>query len=78
MTRKLTLNDLFLYHYNELEVSERFRMEELIAADIVFQAESIKILEMKNFLDTELKEPSAASIHYIMEHNRRSSNKMAY
>lgn len=78
MTRKLTLNDLFLYHYNELEVSERFSMEELIAEDLVFQAESIKILEMKNFLNTELQEPSVASLHYIMEHNRKSSNEMAY
>lgn len=78
MTKKFTLNDLFLYHYNELDSSERSLMEELIASDVVFQAESIKILEMKNFLNTEQKEPSVASIHYILEHNRKSSNEMAY
>lgn len=78
MNTKFTLNDLFLFHYNELSSTDRFAMKQLIATDSFFEHESNKILEMKNLLDTETKEPSLSSIQYILDHDRKSSNELAY
>lgn len=78
MNRKYTLNDLFLYHYNELSPEDHLDMAELIASDSVFEQESNKILAMKQLLNTEIKEPSLSSIQFIMDHDRKSSNELAY
>lgn len=78
MNRKYTLNDLFLYHYNELSPEDHLAMAELIASDSVFEQESNKILAMKQLLNTEIKEPSLSSIQFIMDHDRKSSNELAY
>ncbi|MGB0885420.1 MAG: hypothetical protein ACPGVH_03540 [Chitinophagales bacterium] len=78
MTTKFTLNDLFLYHYNELSVSDRIAMESLIASDEVFRAESHKIKQMKATLNSEKLSPSQSSINFILDYDKKSSNELAY
>lgn len=78
MNKKFTLNDLFLYHYNELAAEEHFAVAKLIASDSVFEKESNKIIAMKQLLNSEMKEPSLSSIQFIMNHDKKSSNELAY
>jgi len=78
MLKKITLNHLFLYHYNELSLKDSLEIEYLIDTDAQFKEESEKILEMKGFLDTEFKLPSSSSIKIILDYDKASSNELAY
>ncbi len=78
MKTKFTLDHLFLYHYNELNLSDSLAIEHLIETDKSFNDESIKILQMINFLDSEKKKPSPSSIQIILDYDRKNSNELAY
>lgn len=78
MKTKFTLNDLFLYHYSELNYSDRQAMEELIVSDSTFEAESNRILEMKATLNGTKFSPSKSSIRFILDYDKKSSSELAY
>jgi len=78
MKTKFTLNHLFLYHYNELNLTDSLAIELLIETNEQFRAESKKIVEMISFLETEKKLPSPSSIHIIMDYDRKNSSELAY
>ncbi len=78
MKTKFTLGHLFLYHYNELSLTDSLSIEHLIETDEQFRAESRKIVEMIQLLDTEKTLPSASSIQLIMNYDKTSSSELAY
>lgn len=78
MLKKFTLKHLYLYHYNELSLKDSLEIEQLIETDASFKEESNKIIEMKTFLNTEIKQPSASSIKIILDYNKTSSGELAY
>ena len=78
MKTKLTLNDLFLYHYNELSYANSQAMEALIASDSVFEAESKRVIEMKTTLNGTKYNPSESSIRFILDYDKKSFGELAY
>jgi hypothetical protein len=76
MTKNFTLDHLLQYHYNELDAIQNQAIEELIANNENFKAESESIKKIQSFLNEEIIEPSDASIFYILEHHKKSSNEM--
>lgn len=76
MQRNFTLNDLFLYHYNELNTFETQEIEYLIATDETFRAEYADILAMNDWLDTAFEKPSTTSVRYILEHDKENSSEL--
>ena len=78
MDRKFTLDHLFLYHYNELNLTDSLAIELLIENDETFRIENEKIIEMKTYLDSDKKMPSPSSIDIIMNYDRASSSELAY
>ena len=78
MKTKFTLDHLFLYHYNEMNLMDSLAIEHLIEIDETFREESSKILEMMELLDTEKTKPSTSSIKMILDYDKTSSGEMAY
>ena len=78
MKTKFTLDHLFLYHYNEMNLMDSLAIEHLIEIDETFREESSKIVTMMELLDTEKTKPSTSSIKMILDYDKTSSGEMAY
>jgi hypothetical protein len=75
MIKKITLNHLLKYHYNELSCADRSAVEEMILTNEEFRLESARIIQMKKMLDGEIKKPSSSSIRIIMDYNRNRKSQ---
>lgn len=78
MITKITLNHLFLYHYNEMNLSDSIEIEHLIETNSTYKQESERIIEMKKFLNSGNTLPNPSSIKIIMDYDKASSNEMVY
>lgn len=76
MIKKITLNHLLQYHYNELHLLDRISVEQQLECDENLRNESNKIVAMKRLLDIESKKPSSASLNIILNHNRKSRGEL--
>lgn len=76
MTKKITLNHLLQYHYDELSLIDRIAVEHEIETNEQFSSESKSIASMKRLLNLESGKPSSSSIRIILDHNRKSRGEL--
>lgn len=76
MTKKITLNHLLQYHYDELSLIDRLAVEQEIESNEQFSSESKSIGSMKHLLNLESGKPSNSSINIILDYNRKSRGEL--
>tara|TARA_B110000037_G_C16972675_1_gene445707 strand:+ start:93 stop:332 length:240 start_codon:yes stop_codon:yes gene_type:complete len=76
MKRNFTLDDLFLYHYNELAPEEVQAFELSLKFDEFLSEASDSFQTIKSLLDQRKASPSDASIRLIMDYNKQNSNEL--
>lgn len=76
MKRHFTLNDLFLYYYNELPEDEVQAFESHLKFDSILQEAYHALIETSKLLDTQKAKPSDASIRLILDYNRQNSSEL--
>lgn len=76
MKRHFTLNDLFLYYYNELPEEEVQAFESHLKFDQILQDAYQQLKEIGSLLDSQKAKPSDASIRLILDYNRQNSNEL--
>lgn len=75
MNKKITLNKLIQYHYNEISPQEKLEIKKALQTDKALKAESHKLLFSKRILDRNKRKPSATSIRFILDYNRKSQGE---
>lgn len=75
MNKKITLNQLIKYHYNEISVQEKAEIRQALQLDTSLREESHKLLFSKRILDRSKRKPSATSIRFILDYNRKSQGE---
>lgn len=75
MNKKITLNKLIQYHYNEISPQEKLEIKKALQTDKALKSESHKLLFSKRILDRNKRKPSATSIRFILDYNRKSQGE---
>ena len=75
MNKKITLNHLIKYHYNECSPQEEIEIENELSKNTSLKSESKKLLFSKRILDNFKRKPSDTSIRFILDYNRKSQGE---
>ena len=76
MNRNFTLNDLFLYYYDELPQDEAQAFKSQIQFDSNLQDAYHSLQETARMLNSIKEKPSDASIRLILDYNRKNSSEL--
>ena len=76
MNRNFTLNDLFLYYYNELPQDEVQAFKLQLQFDSNLQDAYQSLQETARMLNSIKEKPSDASIRLILDYNRKNSSEL--
>ncbi len=76
MKRNFTLDDLLLYHYNEMPAEEVQAFELCLKFDETLGEENTSLIKVEALLDTQKEVPSDSSIRLILDYNRQNSNEL--
>lgn len=76
MITNFTIDDLILYHYNELPGERVEALKASLFFDEHLKEAHASILEIKGLLDSEIRKPSDTSIRLILDYNRQNSNEL--